>query len=151
MSTIGSNLPSLLSYTTGSGYASGATATTLAQILNEVSTATTQASTTVTLSDEAKAYLAGLVDSANSADAPAATLAANARTWFDQQYKQLGISSAMLDGQVAVDLTGQSRATLSAVASNTQNLFSQDESAAATQALQGRRDALRAGEQLRRR
>ncbi|MGH6789953.1 MAG: hypothetical protein ACRECC_09760 [Pseudolabrys sp.] len=42
---------------------------------------------------------------------------------------------------MAVDLTGQSRATLSAVASNTQNLFSQDESAAATQALQSRFDA----------
>ncbi|MGH6789952.1 MAG: hypothetical protein ACRECC_09755 [Pseudolabrys sp.] len=84
MTAIGSNLPSLLSYTTGSGYASGGTPTTLAQILSEVSTATSQTSTTVTLSDQAKAYLAGLVDSANSEEAPAATLAANARTWFDQ-------------------------------------------------------------------
>jgi hypothetical protein len=46
----------------------------------------------------------------------------------------------MLDGKVAVDLTGQSRATLSAVASNGQGIFSKDESAAATEALQSRFD-----------
>jgi hypothetical protein len=46
----------------------------------------------------------------------------------------------MLDGKVAVDLTGQSRATLSAVASNGQGMFSKDESAAATGALQSRFD-----------
>ena len=41
------------------------------------------------------------------------------------------IESAMLDGRVTVDLTGRSRATLSAVASNSQSLLSKDESAAA--------------------
>ena len=97
-----------------------------------------QAATNVTLSDEAKAYLASLAQSVSSAQAPAATLAANARTWFDQQYQQLGISSAVLDGQVAVDMTGQSRATLSAVASNTQSLFTNDETAVAGSALQVR-------------
>ena len=97
-----------------------------------------QAATNVTLSDEAKAYLASLAQSVSSAQAPAATLAANARTWFDQQYQQLGISSAVLDGQVAVDMTGQSRATLSAVASNTQSLFTNDEAAVAGSALQVR-------------
>jgi hypothetical protein len=44
----------------------------------------------------------------------------------------------MLDGQVAVDLTGQSRAALSAVASNAQGLFTPDESTAATHALLSR-------------
>jgi hypothetical protein len=62
-------------------------------------------------------------------------LAANARSWFDQQYDKLGISSAVMDGEIAVDLTGQSRATLSAVASNTGNLFSQDEVDAAAKTL----------------
>ena len=132
--TIGSNLPSLLSYMSNSS-ATGNSTPTLAQVLDEVSTTVAQASTNVTLSDEAKAYLANLAQSVSSSQAPAATLAANARTWFDQQYQDLGIPSAMLDGQVAVDLTGQSRATLSAVASNTQNLFTDDETAAATHGL----------------
>ena len=92
------------------------------------------ASDSVTLSDAAKAYLA-----ANAAT-ETTTIATNARAWFDQQYQKLGLSSAMLDGQVAVDLTSQSRAALSAVASNSQSLFSKDESAAAAQALQGRFD-----------
>ena len=78
-------------------------------------------STNVTLSDEAKAYLAAHADEAKAylaaqaaADPPSmATLTTNARAWFDQQYASLGISSAMLDGQVAVDLSSQSRATLS--------------------------------------
>jgi hypothetical protein len=132
--TIGSNLPSLLSYMSNSS-ATGNSTPTLAQVIDEVSTTVAQASTNVTLSDEAKAYLANLAASVSNSQAPAATLAANARTWFDQQYKELGISSAMLDGQVAVDLTGQSRATLSAVASNTQSLFTDDETAAATHGL----------------
>jgi hypothetical protein len=118
-------------------------APSVAQVLDEVSSAVTQASTNVTLSDEAKVYLANLAQSVTDSQAPAGTLAANARTWFDQQYKTLGISSAMVGGQLAVDLTGQSRATLSAVASNTQGLFTSDEAAAATQALQSRfNDAL---------
>jgi hypothetical protein len=137
--TIGSNLPSLLSYASNSSATStGNSGPTLAQVLNEVSTTVAQASTNVTLSDEAKAYLANLAESVANAQAPAGTLATNARTWFDQQYKDLGISSAILDGKVAVDLTGQSRATLSAVASNTQSLFSDDETAAASNALQTR-------------
>ena len=137
--TIGSNLPSLLSYASNSSATgTGNGGPTLAQVLNEVSTTVAQASTNVTLSDEAKAYLANLAESVANAQAPAGTLATNARTWFDQQYKDLGISSAILDGKVAVDLTGQSRATLSAVASNTQSLFSDDETAAASNALQTR-------------
>src|SRR6266849_5764369 len=105
-------------------------------------------STNVTLSDEAKAYLAAHADeakaylAAQAADDPPsmATLSTNARTWFDQQYASLGISSAMLDGQVAVDLSSQTRATLSAVATNAQSQFSTDEATAAVKALQARFD-----------
>src|SRR3979409_1353226 len=62
------------------------------------------------------------------------------RRCLHQRSCQLGISSAVMDGQIAVDLTGQSRATLSAVASNTGKLFSQDEIDAATKTLQVRFD-----------
>lgn len=95
--------------------------------------------TSVTLSDEAKAHLAKQAPVAD--DPPSiATLTTNARAWFDQQYASLGISSAMLDGKVAVDLSGQSRATLSAVADNAQGQFTTDEATAATKALQTRFD-----------
>ena len=105
-------------------------------------------STNVTLSDEAKAYLAAHADeakaylAAQAADDPPsmATLTTNARAWFDQQYASLGISSAMLDGQVAVDLSSQTRATLSAVATNAQSQFTTDEATAAAKALQARFD-----------
>ena len=40
------------------------------------------------------------------------SLTTRARAWFDEQYVALGTSSAMLDGQVAVDFSGQTRATL---------------------------------------
>ena len=85
------------------------------------------------------AYLASAAETSDT-DIPLATVAAAARAWFDEQYKDLGIDSAMLDGEVAVDLTGQSRATLSAVASNAEDLFSDDEIAAAESALQSRFD-----------
>jgi hypothetical protein len=100
----------------------------------------------VTLSEQAKAYLAKTAsaadESASAADDPLSltTLTTNARAWFDAQYASLGISSAMLDGQVAVDLSGQSRATLSAIADNAQGQFTTDEAAAATKALQARFD-----------
>jgi hypothetical protein len=105
-------------------------------------------STNVTLSDEAKAYLAAHAEeakaylAAQAADDPPSitTVTTNARAWFDQQYASLGISSAMLDGQVAVDLSSQTRATLSAVANNAQSQFTTDEATAAATALQARFD-----------
>jgi len=138
LSTIGINLPSLLTYISDNSAPTGTSMPSLAQVLGEVSSTVAQASTNVTLSDDAKAYLASLANAVSDFGASANTLATKARSWFDQQYKDLGISSAMLDGKVAVDLTGQSRATLSAVASNTNSLFSADETAAATKELQSR-------------
>jgi hypothetical protein len=140
--TIATGLSSLFSYRRGSSVPAQSSPS-LVDILAGESGATSQpsSSTTVTLSDQAKAYLASNATK-SAVNTPSATeLATNARAWFDQQYKSLGISSAMLDGKVAVDLTGQSRATLSAVASNNKGVFSKDESAAATQALQSRFDA----------
>jgi hypothetical protein len=100
-------------------------------------------SSTITLSDAAKAFLAAAATAVTTTPTTAPSLssvASDARTWFDQQYKTLGIKSAMVDGDVAVDLTGQSRATLSAVASNAQGLFSSDEQTAASDQLQSRFD-----------
>ena len=92
--------------------------------------------TSVTLSDEAKAYLSASAETEASPE----TMAANARAFFDQQYARLGISTAALDGQIAIDLTGQDRATLTVVASNAQGLFSEDEVDAAAKTLQVRLD-----------
>lgn len=88
---------------------------------------------TVDLSDAAKAYLASQTSSA-------ADLAAEARKWFDAQYKSTGLTSPMLDGKVALDMTSLSRETLSAVAANTGGQFSKDEVLAAGATLQKRFD-----------
>ena len=77
-------------------------------------TSSPSSSTSVTLSDEAKAYLAQTA--ADSEPPSVATLTTQARAWFDQQYVALGTSSAMLDGQVAIDFSGQTRATVSVIA-----------------------------------
>jgi hypothetical protein len=134
MSTIGSYLPSLLNsardgYATTRSQQGHASQPSLVQTLDDQAGGSGSSSpTTVTLSDAAKSYLAGISD---QQPASLGKVAADARAWFDQSYKSLGISSAMLDGKVAVDLTGQSRAALSAVASNADGFFSGDERTAA--------------------
>jgi len=137
--TIGSNPYAMLNNALSS-YAATGTTPTLAQVLSDEDQTSSQSSpaTSVTLSDQAKAYLASAAATSSAAGDSAATLAQTTRSWLDQQYQALGISSAMLDGQVAVDLTGQSRAALSAVASNAEGLFTADESTAATHALLSR-------------
>lgn len=137
MSTIiGSNPYSALSNALSS-YGAASSTPTLADFLGNDAQSSSQPSpaTNVTLSDQAKAYLAS---ASSTAGGSSGTLAESTRSWLDQQYQALGIKSAMLDGQVAVDLTGQSRAALSAVASNAQGLFTPDESTAATHALLSR-------------
>lgn len=141
--TIGAGASLLLNYTRAGQTVLDAQPS-LAQVLSNDAADGSQlpASTTVALSAEARAYLAGQsAQTQTDAGTSLASRAATARSWFDQQYQALGLSSALLDGKVAVDLIGQSRATLSAVASNARNLFSKDESAAATTALQARFDA----------
>lgn len=138
--TIGAYLPSLLS-SARSAYAPAPNTPSLAKTLGDDANASPEnsLSTSVTLSDAAKAYLGSAADT-TAAEIPLASVAADARAWFDEQYRTLEIESAMLDGQVAVDLTGQTRATLSAVASDAEGLFSDDESKAAGIALQSRFD-----------
>lgn len=122
--SVGSTASAYTTATTASKTADGAEQDTSAQT-------SSAASDSVTLSDAAKAYLAG-------SESTAASVAAEARAWFDAQYKSLGLTSPLLDGEIAVDFTQQSRAMLSAVASNSQGLFSPDERSAAAQALQSR-------------
>jgi hypothetical protein len=133
---VGLNTANSWSYASGAyGAASGGAASNATKAANADTTPRDSNATSVTLSEEAKAYLA-----ASTAEASPATLAANARQWFDQQYAALGISSAVLDGEIAVDLTGQDRATLSVIASSTPGQFSQDEIDAAAKTLQVRFD-----------
>jgi hypothetical protein len=135
---VGLNATNSWSYASGAyGAASGsATSDSKAQAANADTSARDSNATSVTLSEEAKAYL----EASGNAEPSLATVTANARQFFDQQYAALGISSAVMDGEIALDLTGQDRATLSAVASNAQGLFSQDEIDAATKTLQVRFD-----------
>jgi hypothetical protein len=134
--SVGSNAASYLSYA-GNAYGAGSTASKASPASTDTTgTSSPSSSTSVTLSDEAKAYLARTA--ADSEQPSVATLTTRARAWFDQQYVALGTSSAMLDGQVAVDLSGQTRATLSVIADNAQNQFSTDEVTAATRTLQSR-------------
>jgi hypothetical protein len=135
---VGLNATNSWSYASGAyGAASGSAAPDAkAKAANADTSARDSNATSVTLSDEAKAYL----EASGNAEPSLATIAANARQFFDQQYAALGTSSAVMDGEIALDLTGQDRATLSAVASNAQGLFSQDEIDAATKTLQVRFD-----------
>jgi len=143
--SVGSNSVSYQAYA-GNAYGAGSVGNNASKGASApddpATAASSSASTSVTLSEEAKAYLARNATAQD--DTPSvATLTANARTWFDQQYASLGISSAMLDGQVAVDLSQQTRATLSVVADNANGQFTPDEKAAAAKALEGRfNDAL---------
>ena len=134
--SVGSNATSYLSYA-GNAYGAGSTASKASPASTDTTdTSSPSSSTSVTLSDEAKAYLAQTA--ADSEPPSVATLTTQARAWFDQQYAALGTSSAMLDGQVAVDFSSQTRATLSVIADNANGQFSKDEVTAATRTLQSR-------------
>lgn len=137
--SVGSNAASLLNYA-GNAYGLGGSASKPVATIDNTDASLPATSTSVTLSDEAKAYLARTASAAGEDPPSITTLTTNARAWFDRQYASLGISSAMLDGQVAVDLSGQARATLSAVSANAQSQFSKDEMSAAETTLQARFD-----------
>ena len=132
--SVGSNTATYLNYA-GNAYGTASPASkTGAGSTDTSDTASPSSSTSVTLSEQAKAYLAA----SGSEQASVATLTTQARAWFDQRYTSLGTSSAMLDGQVAVDLSGQARATLSVISDNAQSQFSKDEVSAAARTLQSR-------------
>lgn len=149
MSAVNGLTNALSSYTTSSyGQKTAGASTASASSSGTGTTATsTQAdgsATVLTLSDEAKALLAAMTAAGTSAASGSALARAQAaRVWLDQQYKSLGTSSALVDGQVAVDFTAQDRATLAVVAAGTGDLFTADEKKAAASVLQARfEDAL---------
>jgi hypothetical protein len=137
---------SLLGYATGAyGQKTSALQTqTKAQSsasANATATQTGTSATSLTLSEEAKAYLAAMSKAADSPSSGSALARAQAaRAWLDQQYQTLGISSALVDGQTAVDFSGQSRSTLALLAADVGDLFTADETKAAATALQARFD-----------
>lgn len=139
MSTIISSYISALLTSTQTAYSGAApsSAQTNGSGNEESAASSSSPSTTVTLSDAAQAYLAAVSDDSD-AEIPLALVAESARAWFDAQYEELGIESVLIDGKVAVDLTALDRAALSAVASNAEDLFSEDEVAAAKSALDAR-------------
>lgn len=120
------------------------TPSALSALTGDTNSGTQSTATNVTLSDAAKAYLAGTTTDTSAADttAPAqslATVAANLRQWFDDQYKDRTITSPYdKDGKLQIDLSKQDRASLVAAASNAQNLFSEEEQQAAVDELQSR-------------
>lgn len=130
---IGTNPYSAAGTAYGSQTASTAAATKAGDTGGNPAGSATNSGDTVELSDAAKAYLA-------SQSTDAATLAAEARKWFDAQYKSTGLASPMLDGSVALDMTSVSRESLSAIAANTGGQFSSDEVVAAGATLQKRFD-----------
>lgn len=130
---IGTNPYSAAGTAYGSQTASTAAATKAGDTGGNPAGSATSSGDTVELSDAAKAYLA-------SQSTDAATLAAEARKWFDAQYKSTGLASPMLDGSVALDMTSVSRESLSAIAANTGGQFSSDEVVAAGATLQKRFD-----------
>ena len=135
-----SYLPSYLGITPNP-YSTATPASSASQVdplLQDQNSSSQDSATAVILSDAAKAYLAGATDTSTTPSVSPATVAANARAWLDEQYKAKNIKSAIVDGKVAVDLKGQSRESLVAIASNAQNLFSDDEKSAATGELQAR-------------
>ncbi|NVO16982.1 MAG: hypothetical protein HXX10_23400 [Rhodoplanes sp.] len=144
MSTvIGASTSSLLGYATGAyGQKTTGVQTAISPLVTgDTTTSTNTSATSLTLSEEAKAYLAAMSKTADNPPSGSAQARAQAaRAWLDQQYQTLGISSALVDGQTAVDFSGQSRSTLAVIAADTGDLFTADETKAAATALHARFD-----------
>ena len=100
--SVGSNATSYLSYA-GNAYGAGSTASKASPASTDTTdTSSPSSSTSVTLSDEAKAYLAQTAaDSDRLGRDPHHAGARLVRPAI----RALGTSSAMLDGQVAVDFS----------------------------------------------
>jgi len=142
LSTISSSyLPSsLTSYLNGTPTGAQGATSSSTNPQSSGATGTGASAATVNLSDEAKAFLALAGAGANEPAAPFAAVAAKARSWFDERYKALAITSPTPPGKAALDLSPLDRAGLSAVASNAEKLFSDAEQAAAAGEMQKRFD-----------
>ena len=143
MSTIPSSyLPSYLtSYLNGtsgtaSGQGTGGSGST-ASAAAPTGAGAGDSAATVSLSDEAKAFLAAAGTTGETAT-PTLPPAQSARTWLDEQYKKLGITSPTPEDKPALDLAALKREELAAMVANTDKKFSEAEQDAAAAELDKR-------------
>ena len=118
----------------GNTYSSTSTATGASSSASAKKTSAT--ATQVTISDTARALLAG-----QYSDQDFAIVTAQARTALDNLYKAANVSAPFADDEPTIDISGLDRRAIYAIASNSQGLFSADEQKLAAQELQQRFDA----------
>jgi hypothetical protein len=118
----------------GNAY-SGAAATN-ANASSAASKSTAAKATNVTISDAARALLAG-----QYSDQDFATVTTDARKALDNLYKAANVTSPFADDTAVIDISGLDRRAVYAIASNSQGLFTADEQKLAAQELQKRFDA----------
>jgi hypothetical protein len=92
--------------------------------------------TNVTISDMARALLAG-----QYSDKDFSTVTADARKALDNFYKAANVTSPFADDKAVIDISSLDRRAVYAIASNSQGLFTADEQKLAAQELQNRFDA----------
>lgn len=117
----------------GNAYGGTSTATGTSSGANAKKTSVT--ATQVTISDAARALLAG-----QYSDQDFATVTTDARTALDNLYKAANVSTPFADNEPTIDISGLDRRAVYAIASNSQGLFTADEQKLAQQELQTRFD-----------
>lgn len=118
------------------GNAYGGAAATNANASSAASKPVAAKATNVTISDAARALLAG-----QYSDQDFATLTTDARKALDNLYKTANVTSPFADDETVIDISSLDRRAVYAIASNSQGLFTADEQKLAAQELQKRFDA----------
>lgn len=118
------------------GNAYGGTSATNANTSGTANKSATAKATNVTISDMARALLAG-----QYSDQDFTTVTADARKALDNLYKAANVTSPFAGDEPAIDISSLDRRAVYAIASNSQGLFTADEQKLAAQELQKRFDA----------
>lgn len=118
------------------GNAYGGTTATSANAPGTANKSAAAKATNVTISDTARALLAG-----QYSDQDFATVTAGARKALDNLYKAANVTTPFADDEPAFDISSLDRRAVYAIASNSQGLFTADEQKLAAQELQQRFDA----------
>lgn len=118
------------------GNAYGGTSIAAGTSSNASTKKTSATATQVTISDTARALLAG-----QYSDQDFATVTAGARTALDNLYKGANVTAPFDGDEPTIDISGLDRRAVYAIASNSQGLFTADEQKLAAQELQKRFDA----------
>jgi hypothetical protein len=137
MTTVNTGMNSFAQYT---AYARAAAAPSLGAAISSDSTGDallgSNAATTLTLSDAARAQLA-----AASAQPDFTTITNAVRDTLDGLYTQAKVTGPIVDGKQTIDLSSLDRRSLFAISTNSNNKFSPDEQAVATTELKNRFNA----------